>query len=593
MAAFNEFSEITFIDGNSPPINAANLNALENVVALTDTELARSQSFKLSEYLQYFRKRNQKDIDTCQSGFGSYINNDAGSTTLSDEETLKIIGDLGLKILMANNAADYLDFSFSFTAKDLTKFIDSTISTTDDIIMISFYLNDGTAIQGSGGFIYFNIGNGGLGNTYEYDFDIDAWGFDTGWNVAWIPKSSFYIWAGAPNWNNIDFYQMQIDYNAGHQNDYIVLQLIQMVRHDPSAADYLNPFQKYMGSVSGWENKFLVGYDVFSIVFDTSIHNQKLGIMKLNPANFETPFTPGNYKDGLMIYEDVNCFISKFEWICKEDDELPSITFYIDSTHYAEVYVTNSILYLSVANGGAAVNTTWTLDNQLIYNERVVIFFEKHDDTLRAIIQKGNEILGICEYETTFSSSGYICLGVSNDLSLGILTDFAISNSMNQLNLLEDKPIIISKPEDELLNNSNTLQDDNDLYAYLLPNKSYKIEIFIKSITSGGTGIDLRTGWTLPSGSNYGFKHVIGPIVNMTTPSATEVKIFVESITTTVEYGLNNTAYSNIQETFYIRIGEEGGKLQFRWAQRTKTAVNTYMKKNSFMVITPIDFRKR
>jgi hypothetical protein len=592
--AFGDFSEVTFNDGMAPPINATNLNEMEGLLAITDLELERSKSFKLSEYLEYFRKRNQQDIDQYQDGSASYSNQNPAAASLSDEDTENVLGDLGLNVNIDDNGANWFGFDKTFgSAYDLTEFYDESASSTDDMICILFYVHDGASIQGSGGFMYFNIGNGGVGNTYEYDFDIDAWGFDSGWNVAWVPKSSFYVWAGAPNWNNIDYYQIQMDYNAGYQNEYFIFNLIQMNRHDPVDSDYPNPFQRYMGSVSNWENLFTIPYDVFSIVKDINIKTHKLGIMKFNPPNYESPFTPGNYKNGMLICSNVNSFLAKFEWICKVTGELPSMTFYIDSTHYAEVYCVGDTLYLSVANGGAAVNTTAAFVNALDKNEKVVIFFEKQDDTLRAICYKHGEILTICEYETTFSTYGDIYLGVVSDDSFGILTDFAISHSMNQLKLAKRNiPIVVRKLEDEIVNNSSTLQNDDDIWCYLMPNQTYKIELHA-IVGAAANNTDVKISWSLSDGAEVCERHVIGPDTGCAAAYSTEVKISRFSLTASAVYGTENTVGREvyIQETFIIRSGELGGKLQMQWSQYSAAASDTTMKENTIMIVTPVEMR--
>lgn len=592
MAAFNEFSEITFNDGASPPINAANLNALEGVVNLTDKELARSQSFKLREYLEYFRKRNTKDIDIYDDDQTSYTNGNPTNATLSNESGYSgegLINSQALKATIDIAGAGYIDESIVLgNALNLTQFLDGSVSSTDDIIILLFKLSDQLAY--SGGSIYLNIGNGGIGNTYEYDFDVDSWGFDTGWNVAWIPKSSFFIWSGAPNWNNIDFIQVQFDFNAGYQNEYVIINLLQMIRHDPNASDYPNPFQKYMGSVSDWINTFDQNYPIWTILFDNNIKNQKLGMIKLNPANFETPFTPDNYKNGMKIYDDINCFISKFEWICKEDHELPGVCWYVDSTHYAEVYITSSDLYLSVANGGAAVNTTWSFNDNLNRDEKIVILFEKDGDTLRAISFKGNEIMGACEYESTFSSSGDLFLGVSSDNSFGILTDFAISNSLNQLHLAdENMPIAIKKTSNETVNSSTTLQDDNDLFCRLRPNQLYRIELFLM-VASTSNDRDLKVAWSLTNCEQVTTRNVIGPDVSCTAAYSTSVKISNFDLTASAVYGITSdtSRTSNIQESFLIKSGESGGFIQLQWAQYSSGAASVTLRSNCYMIVTPV-----
>ena len=590
--AFGDFSEITFIDGNPPAINATNLNEMEGLLAITDLELERSKSFKLSEYLEYFRKRNQKDIDLFDSEATWSAVNDG---TLSDDETLMITGNSAVRETITNNGASWMGLEKSFSpAYDLTEFLDESASTTDDLIILHLYISDIDAYSGNSFYVLF--GDGVFVNLYEYEVDVDVWGLDTGWNVLWIPKSDFYVYLGAPNWNNIDYCYIELDYNAGYLNEYVDLNYCQMIRHDPVDGDYPNPFQRYMGSVSNWENMFTQDYPVWSIVKDIHIKCQRLGILKFNPPNFEAPFSPGNYLNGMLIYSNANSFLSKFEWICKEAGELPSITWYIDSTHYAEVKITSDTLYLSVANGGAAVDTTWAFTNALAKNEKVIIFFEKQDDTLRVICYKNGEILAICEYESSFSTYGDIYMGVSNDLSFGILIEFVISHSMNQLHLVKkNEPAIILKPDDEILNNNSTLQNDDDIWAYLLPNQTYKIEFFGKVINSGGSSTpDIKIAWTLTDCEAVSSRHCIGPGSSTTDVRNTVAKLSVYGMTDTVIYGVSNAPgayYSNIQETFLIKASESGAKIQMQWAQNVATAVNTFMKEDTMMIITPVYMR--
>jgi len=539
MTAFNDFSEITFVDGASPPINAANLNAIEGVVNLADKELARSSSFKLKEYLDYFRARNTKDIDTFQADYTDFLNY-APSGTLSNDSAYTgdaILGDQGIKQLIPVATADYFDFAhLQGSALDLTKFLDESASSTDDFMFIFFYISDIDAF--SGGTLFFNIGDTSVASTYEYDFDIDTWGFDTGWNVAWASKADFYIWSGTPNWNNIDFWQIQLDYNAGYQNEYIVLNLMQMVRHDPDDSDYFNPFQKYLGSVSGWENKLSQSYPVWALVDDVGKQVNQLGIIKLNPDNFETPFTPGNYRNGMLIYENVNCFVSKFEWICKKENALSSMVFYIDSTHYAEVYIGLSFLTLSVANGGAAVDTDFSFDNVVELNSRIIIYFEKNVDTLRVISYKDGEALGICEYETTFTSPGDIYLGAYESDSFGLLVDFAISHSMNQVNLANEyMPKIIRKIANQTLASNTTLQNDNSLFAYLRPNQSYEIYLHLSARCTSTTP-DIKLGWQLIGCEGITNRGVIGPAQTNTSSKDTTMKSAVYNMTSIATFGL-------------------------------------------------------
>lgn len=587
---FGEFTEVTFADGVAPPINAANLNALEGVVALTDQELARSQSFSMQRYLEYFYNRNTKLILAFNEDSGDFTNFEPGDFTLTNEESMNILHDQCLKATLDNNAGGWIWFDIDIDTLDLTIFNDGSASTTDDIIIFEFYLSEIAAYTGQS--MYLSLYDGA--DYYWIEVDIDAWEFDTGWNTFWAPKSDFTA-DGAPNWATIDNLDVDFDYNAGFQNEYVLFQYWKMDRHDAVYSGYPNAFQKYMGAVTGWINKFPIPYDVFTLVRDSHHNISKIGIMKLNPPNFEFPFTDGNYKNGMEIYEDINMFVAKFDWYCKEAGETPSMTWYIDSTHYAEVYVTSDELTLSVANGGAAVDTTWAFDNALVRDEKITIFFEKHDDTFRVLGFKRGEKLAICEYESSFSSYGSLYLGVSDDLSFGLLTDFAISHSMNQLALLlEHNPRIILKYSDETVNNSTTMQDDDELYTYLLPDNVYEIELKLAVDATSNTP-DIKLQWVLSGDVEQlpvtAIRSFRGPSPDCTSVQDTEEMKYRWSslITAATDYGVASSGWSCIIETMLLETGNEGGLIELQWAQNVAHASNTVVKSGSYIKITKLN----
>ena len=591
MANFGEFTEITFNDGAAPPINADNLNAMEGVLALTDQELARSQSFSMQRYLEYFFNRNTKEIDPINIDSGDFNNWNALDSTFSNETSLNILNDQCLKTNMDDNAGGWIGFDWNIDTVDLTEFHDGTASTTDDIIIFEFYISEIASISGQT--MWISLGENAA-VYYFYAVDIDTFEFDTGWNTIWLAKSSFTA-VGGPSWDTIEYLEVIVDYNAGFQNEYLLFQYWKMDRQSSVYSNYPNAFQKYMGAVTGWTDKLPIAYDVYTLVRDLHTKVNKIGMMKLNPANFEYLFTDGNYKNGIEIYEDINMFVSKFEWYCKEAGETPSMTWYIDTTHYAEVYITSDELYLSVANGGAAVDTTWTFDNALAKNEKITIFFEKQDDTFRAIAFKKGEKVGICEYESTFSSYGSLYIGVSNDLSFGILTDFAISHSMNQLSImLENNPRIVIKYADETVNNSVSMQNDDELYTYLLPNSVYEIELKLIADATNNTP-DIKLQWDLTGdveGLNTTAKRTLrGPSVSCT--SVTEIDnmkyAWTGVIGGAIDYGVPATGWAFINESMLLKTGNEGGLIQLQWAQDVAHASNTVVKSGSYMKVTKLN----
>lgn len=594
MSFGNDFSEITFIDGAGPPINADNLNSIETLAALTDEELRRSKTFNLKTYLQYFRKRNTKDIYLFQN-YAAMTNYRPADCTLTQEVTNKKVGNECLKVTIDDNGADWLGFYTNVSTLDLTTFNDTSASTTADFIILMLYISDIDSITGQT--IYVNIGDTVGANTYEYDIDVDAWNLDTGWNCVWMLKSDFYVWAGAPNWNNVDYLQIEVDFNAGYQNEYFYFQFMQMIRSNPDDSDYPSPFQVYNGSVSGWENLLEIDYQVYSIIDDPATQVNQLGIMKLNPGNYEAPYTPDNYKNALLLYNNISSFTAKFEFRLKDssNENLPSVTWYVDNTHYIEVYINSGTFYLDVANGGAPVQTSKALGNTLYENEITTIYIEKNNDTIRAICNKDYEYCKICEYESTFTDDGDVFIGVYDDDSFGLLTNFNIGYNISLDNYIDRNEVkVIRKGGDQLRYNTSVPVDDASMWAYLAPNQAYKIEFYgsVSNAISSIPGFKWR--WDTAGITEIGERHYIGPADGTTDPRDCSMLASVSTLSTSVIAGVGAGVYeSNIQDTFFIKTGENGGYLMLQWAQGTAATTNTYLEESSFLVFTPIKMSKR
>lgn len=83
MSAFGTFTELTFVNGTTPAINADNLNELERVLALTDEELTRSKTICFSDYAELLYNNNTKTIEDFVD-FTEWTNGYPSTCTLSD-----------------------------------------------------------------------------------------------------------------------------------------------------------------------------------------------------------------------------------------------------------------------------------------------------------------------------------------------------------------------------------------------------------------------------------------------------------------------------------------------------------------------------
>lgn len=572
MAEFGKFSEITFINGTSPPINADNLNELERVVALADQELARSDAVKFSEWTQYFYERNTKVLYYF-SDYSDWSNSYPANVSLSDEEDDNIIGNECLKMEIINAAGGNMSiYQTMADSVNLTEFYDGSSSGVDDVIVILFYLSDGAAVDN----LEFRFGDD-FSNCYW----IDVFSGSTGWNAIYPQKSDFTTIGAPTGWNDITYLRIAPHATAGYSGEYYLFQYFELVRQDPVYSGYSNPFQKYMGAVSGWVNLFSIISDVCLLYRDHQDFIEKIGFMKVDGENVAIE---------LKIFNEVIEFISKFEFYCKEAGESASITWYYNSTNFAEVYISSDTFYLDVTEAGVKTATSKALDNGLIKNERFYIYFEKEEDTFRAILLKDGEAITILEYETSISSSadGDIYIGQYADDSFSFLTDFQIGHRpINHLDRELLPRYVKMYKEQELVNNTTT--DILGLVAKLAPFSIYAIDLYL-IVTSPTTGKDIKISWELTGVTNLTQRGCMGPPVGMATAADTNIICTEYATGTSVEYGVNSGNETYIHEHIIVLSTNSGGEIQIRGAQAVTDGGNpTVVKTRSHMIITPID----
>src|SRR4030066_53662 len=509
MAEAGKFTELTFVNGGAPAINETNLNEIERVVELADNEFYRSSDIQFRKYKKYFYQKNGKLIENFDD-YTDWTIADAATTSTANDSTNQLMGKSALKIEELDNTAGFCSVSRVLPSTlDLSIFNDGSASTTDDCICFVLYVSNSakwTQIQ-------FRLGDD-FGNCYYYNY---TGSISTGWNSFWPQKSDFTTIGAPGGWNSIDYIRVGPVTAINSDGEYILMNLIQMVRQDPVYSGYANPFQKYMGAATGWV-----------IVFD----------------------------------------------------------------EYAELYITGNTFSLKVNEGGAATTTSIALTNNLLKNERVEFYFEKNIDTFRGILYKKGEAVKSLEYETSIAtdSDGDVMLGQSGNNSYSLLTDFTVSNSMKDLTLeTEYTPQIIKKRADETVNNSNVLQNDNDLVARLDPYSIYKIEVVIGcvGITAGNFKCAYATTGDvseLTQRVNY------GPSAQGTPNTYdTPINAILRNLANEQHYGTDGVYGTSIVESFTVKTGPQGGTLQFQWAQVAATVGDLIVyADSSYMVVEKV-----
>lgn len=143
--------------------------------------------------------------------------------------------------------------------------------------------------------------------------------------------------------------------------------------------------------------------------------------------------------------------------------------------------------------------------------------------------------------------------------------EFFISEAEKSL-----KPRIVVKDANEVVTNSEVIQDDDELFMALETESTYDFVIYFEVLWSGGdiVGIDYTfkaptgaTGkfWEVASNSSLNTDFVVYPFETEKTPPGSEP---------------DDTKYW-FQAKGYVKTGATTGNLQFQWAQRNAGAGDT------------------
>lgn len=131
----------------------------------------------------------------------------------------------------------------------------------------------------------------------------------------------------------------------------------------------------------------------------------------------------------------------------------------------------------------------------------------------------------------------------------------------------ENHPTIIRKTADQIVSNSEALQNDDHLLLAMAANEVWEFLVYL--LASSPTGDpDINTNFSVPGGASYYFK----------------------STATTVIVGANDENFALIAETRIgvlhgiVINGATPGSLQFQWAQLTATVEDTKLLTNSYLM---------
>jgi hypothetical protein len=153
-------------------------------------------------------------------------------------------------------------------------------------------------------------------------------------------------------------------------------------------------------------------------------------------------------------------------------------------------------------------------------------------------------------------------------------------------------PRIKIKTTNEYVTNTTTLQNDNELVVSLdLANSLFEIELL--AIVEGTYNSDFKCDWVVSGGVSQTTQRVcIGGTDQGTSPIYdTNANFSARNLNVANTYhGGNAGSYgSSIIERFLVTTVAIG-TLQFRWAQATAVAEDTYLKTGSYIKVSRVNY---
>ena len=133
-------------------------------------------------------------------------------------------------------------------------------------------------------------------------------------------------------------------------------------------------------------------------------------------------------------------------------------------------------------------------------------------------------------------------------------------------------PTIVRKTADEIVYNSNTLQNDDHLLFAVAANEIWEFEVFIIGISAASTTPDIKVGWSVPTGASMLWNSIEDVTENNALPETYPIVL------------PQSTGKTLRRLSGVVIVGATAGNVNMMWAQNTKTAENTKILTNSHII---------
>jgi hypothetical protein len=137
-----------------------------------------------------------------------------------------------------------------------------------------------------------------------------------------------------------------------------------------------------------------------------------------------------------------------------------------------------------------------------------------------------------------------------------------------------DTAVIVRKTGEETVNNSNVLQNDDELLLAMAANEVWSLELFL--LFNSSTVADLKLSATMPAGC-------VG--LNNSAYNNDAIAITVdENVISALALGGAGASNRLYRASYLIINGGNAGNFQIQWAQNTAEATNTKVLTNSHLI---------
>lgn len=154
--------------------------------------------------------------------------------------------------------------------------------------------------------------------------------------------------------------------------------------------------------------------------------------------------------------------------------------------------------------------------------------------------------------------------------AITIETDASISAVTDERQFLPTGgPVSVVKSADETVNNSSTLQDDDELLFSVAANSVYKFQMWLRYTSS--TSADIKNSFTVPAGAT-----IVGISIGLFTDSTTQTFLVPSQ-----SWGGQNATPAAVFIEAMVVVGATAGTVQLQWAQNTPEVSDTIVLESS------------